>query len=67
VVSPQLAAGSTGAGETCRRSAPGEGVVRAAQVIKRRARRLATDRGIDCVELDSDERRGIESTELHLS
>ena len=37
-----------------------------AQVIKPQARTLATDRGIDCVEIDYDELRGIESTELRL-
>jgi len=37
-----------------------------AQVIKPQARTLATDRGIGCVEIDYDELRGIESTELRL-
>ena len=37
-----------------------------AQSIKPQARVLATDRGIDCVEVDYDELRGIESTELRL-
>jgi RecB family endonuclease NucS len=37
-----------------------------AQVIKPQARMLATDRGIGCVEIDYDELRGIESTELRL-
>jgi endonuclease len=37
-----------------------------AQVIKPQARTLATDRGIDCVEVDYDELRGIESDELRL-
>lgn len=38
----------------------------AAQEIKPQARTLAEDRGIECVTLDYDELRGIESTELRL-
>lgn len=38
----------------------------AAQLIKPQARRLATDRGIDCVEVDYDALRGLESDELRL-
>lgn len=38
----------------------------AAQEIKPQARTLATDRGFDCLTLDYDELRGIESTELRL-
>ncbi len=37
-----------------------------AQVIKPQARVLADSRGITCVEVDYDELRGIESTELRL-
>ena len=37
-----------------------------AQVIKPQAKTLAADRGIGCVEIDYDELRGIESTELRL-
>ncbi len=37
-----------------------------AQVIKPQAKVLAADRGIGCVEVDYDELRGIESTELRL-
>ena len=37
-----------------------------AQQIKPQARVLADDRGIDCVEVDYDELRGIESDELKL-
>ncbi|MFZ4668056.1 MAG: endonuclease NucS [Microthrixaceae bacterium] len=37
-----------------------------AQVIKPQAKVLATSRGIDCVEVDYDELRGIESNELRL-
>jgi endonuclease len=37
-----------------------------AQQIKPQARVLALDRGIDCVEVDYDELRGIESNELRL-
>jgi endonuclease len=37
-----------------------------AQVIKPQAKTLARDRGIGCVEVDYDELRGIESTELRL-
>ncbi len=37
-----------------------------AQSIKPQARVLATDRDIDCVEVDYDELRGIETTELRL-
>ena len=38
----------------------------AAQEIKPQARTLAEDRGIECVTLDYDELRGIESNELRL-
>ena len=38
----------------------------AAQEIKPQARTLASDRGFDCVTLDYDELRGIESNELRL-
>jgi RecB family endonuclease NucS len=37
-----------------------------AQTIKPQAKTLAADRGIDCVEIDYDELRGIESNELRL-
>lgn len=37
-----------------------------AQIIKPQAKVLAASRGIDCVEVDYDELRGIESTELRL-
>ena len=37
-----------------------------AQVIKPQARTLAASRGIECVEVDYDELRGIESDELRL-
>jgi len=37
-----------------------------AQVIKPQAKVLAASRGIECVEVDYDELRGIESTELRL-
>lgn len=37
-----------------------------AQVIKPQAKVLATSRGIDCVEVDYDDLRGIESNELRL-
>ncbi|MCQ9343577.1 endonuclease NucS [Corynebacterium sp. 153RC1] len=45
--------------------APVHGVF-AAQEIKPQARTLAKDRGIECVTLDYDDLRGIESTELRL-
>ena len=38
----------------------------AAQLIKPQARVLAEDRGIECVEVDYDELRGVASTELRL-
>jgi len=37
-----------------------------AQVVKPQARVLASDRGIDCIEVDYDALRGIESDELRL-
>ena len=37
-----------------------------AQEIKPQARVLATDRGIDCVVVDYDDLRGIESNDLKL-
>jgi RecB family endonuclease NucS len=37
-----------------------------AQVIKPQARVLASDRGIECVEVDYDALRGLESDELKL-
>jgi len=37
-----------------------------AQIIKPQAKTLASDRGIHCVEVDYDQLRGIESTELRL-
>ncbi len=45
--------------------APVRGVL-VAQNIKPQAKVLAADRSIDCVEVDYDELRGIESTELRL-
>lgn len=45
--------------------APVHGIF-AAQEIKPQAKTLAKDRGIECVTLDYDELRGIESTELRL-
>ena len=38
----------------------------AAQLIKPQAKVLAAERGIDCVELDYDELRGVESNALKL-
>lgn len=45
--------------------APVQGIF-AAQEIKPQAKTLAKDRGIECVTLDYDELRGIETTELRL-
>ena len=47
------------------RLAPVRGML-VAQVIKPQARTLAEDRGIDCVEVDYDELRGIDSPMLKL-